>query len=198
MENGELMASATVDRASGKPRRKRRLLQFGLPTLLGLVTLAAIGLAMIAGPAERAERQRRTVAEVHGLGGSVGYKLTIAGVPDWVRDLVGEDYFRTVIGVDLTNSRATDSDLEHLARLTALEWLRLDNTAVSGAGASHLKQLTSLHWLSLDNTRLHDAQLEHLKGMTRLKTLRFKNTDVSRAAIDALRPALPYTVIHGP
>jgi hypothetical protein len=192
------MASATVNRASGKPRRRRRWQQFGLPTLLGLVTLSAIGLALIAGPAERAERQRRAVAEVRSLGGSVGYKLTVAGVPDWVRDLVGEDYFRTVIGVDLASSRVTDSDLEHLEGLTALEWLRLDNTAVSGAGVEHLKWHTSLHWLSLENTRLHDAELEHLKGMTRLKTLRLKNADVSRRAIDALRPVLPYTVIEGP
>jgi hypothetical protein len=36
------MASPTVDKTSGKPRRKRRWLQFGLPTLLGLVTQTAV------------------------------------------------------------------------------------------------------------------------------------------------------------
>jgi hypothetical protein len=65
------MASLTPDKTSGKPRRKRRWLQFGLPTLLGLVPLAAVVLALIVNPAER---QRRAVAAVRNLGGAVHYE----------------------------------------------------------------------------------------------------------------------------
>src|SRR5687767_14399358 len=61
-----LMASPTVDKTSSKPRRKRRWLQFGLPTLLGLVTALCVVLGLCV---QRAERQRRTVAFVRSLGG---------------------------------------------------------------------------------------------------------------------------------
>jgi hypothetical protein len=48
--------ASTTDKTSGKPRRKRRWLQFGLATLLGLVTLMALALGLWV---NEAERQRR-------------------------------------------------------------------------------------------------------------------------------------------
>jgi hypothetical protein len=49
------MTSPTVHKTSGKPRRKRHWLQFGLLTLLGLVTVLCVVLGLWV---QRAERQK--------------------------------------------------------------------------------------------------------------------------------------------
>jgi hypothetical protein len=65
-----VMVSPTVDYTSGIPRRKRRWLQFGLPTLLALVTVLCVVLGLWV---QRAERQRRTVAAIRQPGAYVEY-----------------------------------------------------------------------------------------------------------------------------
>src|SRR5687767_178811 len=105
------MATPTVDKTSGKPRRKGRWLQFGLPTLLGVMTLVAVVLGLVVNPAER---QRRAVAAIREMGGLVTYDYeldrrrqwdTILGRqelpgPDLVCRLFGVDYFADVTDVD--------------------------------------------------------------------------------------------------
>jgi hypothetical protein len=71
-----VMASPTNDKPSGKPRRKRRWLQFGLPTLLGLVTVLCVVLGLWV---QRAERQRRAVATIEAIGGFVTYEAPAEG-----------------------------------------------------------------------------------------------------------------------
>ena len=49
---------------------KRRWAQFSLATLLAVVTVLCVGLSLVIAPAER---QRRAVAAIEALGGSVEY-----------------------------------------------------------------------------------------------------------------------------
>jgi hypothetical protein len=131
------MTSPTVDKTSGKPRRKRRWLQFGLATLLGLVTLVAIVLGFIVNPTER---QRRAVAFVERMGGSVRYDDEAkTRAPAWLRNSVGEDFFRSVISVGLGGTRVSDEGLVHLNGLTELQSLEMDGTQVSDAGLAELR-----------------------------------------------------------
>ena len=72
---------------------KRRWHQFSIVSLLGLVLAVAIGLALVVNPAAR---QRRAVAFVDRLGGSVGYANGIGRhAPGWLRAL-GDEYLVTV------------------------------------------------------------------------------------------------------
>lgn len=78
---------------------KRRWLQFGLRSLLGLVAVAAIALAVIVVPAER---QRWAVAALRRLGGSVFYEGDYEAAtaisptsPTWIERVLGPDYART-------------------------------------------------------------------------------------------------------
>jgi len=192
------MASPTADKTNVKPRRKRRWFQFGLPTLLGLVTLSAVVLGLIV---NSAERQRRAVAAVRSLGGVVYYeddKPFAAGPPFWLRKWFGPDYIANVVAVYLTDTHVGDAGLESLTGLTRLQVLDLSNTRISDAGLAHLSALTGLRTLYLYNTPVSDAGLEHLKALTGLRELYLDNGQLSDAGLAELRAALPHCDIQGP
>jgi uncharacterized membrane protein len=184
------MESPTAVQVIGKRRRKRRWFQFGLGTLLGLVTLTAIWLGALV---NRAERQRRAVAAIQHLGGEVVYAdQGLSWTPEWLRAWAGERYFQTVTAVSLMNvTQVTDADLTHLEGLTGLQLLWLHDTQVSDAGLEHLKGLNAIKELDLSNTQVSDMGLKHLKEMRSLKRLWLINTHVSHDGVAELRAALP-------
>jgi len=184
------MESPTAVQVNVKPRRKRRWFQFGLGTLLGLVTLMAVWLGALV---NRAERQLRAVAAVQRLGGDVAYADEgLSWTPEWLRAWAREGYFQTVTAVSLMNvTQVTDADLTHLEGLTGLQLLWLHDTQVSDAGLEHLKGLNAIQELDLSNTQVSDAGLKHLKGMSSLQRLWLINTHVSDEGIAELRAALP-------
>ncbi len=167
--------SATADNA-GKPKRKRRWFQFSLRTLLVLVAVVAVWLALTV---HSARKQREAVAAIEALGGHVVYEheriRRFPGLvqgspqeppgpgPEWLRELVGEEYFVTVVGVFLHETQITDSGLEHLKGLTSLQELQLDSTKVTDTGLEHLKSLKSLHYLHLDSTNVTDEGVKKLQ-----------------------------------
>jgi len=201
-----------------KPREPRlRWFQYSLSTLLLAVLLVSIGMSWVAVRMQRARREREAVAAIVKLGGQVRYDYQVpqsgnplpgAGPPGpaWLRKLLGENFFVTVVGVHLENSSCTDADLEYLAvltqlrsleldgtrvtdaglerltGLTRLQELGLDGTLVTGAGLKHIEGLTQLQLLDLGGTRVTDAGLEHLKGLTQLQTLDLSQTEVTVAA----------------
>jgi hypothetical protein len=185
------MASPTVDKTSGKPRRKRRWFQFRLGTLLALVTLAGIVLGFVV---NSAERQRRAVAFVATMGGRVQYEDdeprggNVSLASEWLRESLGKHYFRSVTGVSLYGgTRVSDAGLVHLKGLTGLQWLHLDETQVSDAGLVHLKGLTGLQRLGLGGTQVSGAGLVHLRGLTGLQRLYLQDTQVSDAGLVHLK-----------
>ena len=187
--------ASPADRASGKPHRIWRWLRFGLPTLLGVVTLSAILLALIVNPIVR---QRRAVAAVRGLGGVVYYEgdkpfIDLPPSRIWLRKQFGDDSFANVVAVYLTNTQVNNAGLAHLSGLSRLQVLDLSNTPIEDEGLAHLKGLTGLQVLYLYNTRISDAGLTHLNGLTGLRELYLDNhnIEISREGVDKLRAALP-------
>jgi hypothetical protein len=55
----------------------------------------------------------------------------------------------------------------------------------------HVKKLSGLQWLNLDGTQVTDAGLEHLKGLTSLESLLLRGTQVTDAGVAELQHALP-------
>ncbi len=97
-------------------------------------------------------------------------KLELAG-PVWLRNLIGDDYFNSVEGIDFPGSSLTDADLPRLR--------------------GYLEGLNKLDSLNLSGLRITDAGLKHLEGLTRLKYLCFYNTRVTRDGVQKLEKALP-------
>lgn len=187
-----------------------RGLRFGLRTLFALVGLAAIGLALVTVPAER---QRRSVAAIKTLGGQIAYedddeRTGRPSDPSWLRRTIGDDYFSSVVMVNLMDRHVTDAGLAPLKGLTGLQRLNLnrtpigdaeievlkglkglrvlylEGTGVTDAGLESLSSLTELRWLSLSNTKVYDARF---KGMAALQRLNLNHTRISDAAIPNLK-----------
>ncbi len=85
----------------------------------------------------------------------------------------------------------SDDQLAHLAHLTGLVGLNLDETSVSDAGLAHLADLKSLEKLALGGTRVTDSGLARLEEMTSLKKLWLHNTHITDAGLSHLT-ALPH------
>ena len=124
-----------------KPRR--RWFQFSLRTLFVLVTLFCIWLALTV---NAARKQREAVAAIEALGGRVFYEYEWSfpspepSGPKWLRELVGEEYFFTIIDVDLRSTKVTDAGLEHLKGLKSLVQLDLNSTKVTDEGVEKLQK----------------------------------------------------------
>lgn len=179
-----MATDAQLEPTNRKP--KRRWLQFGISTLLLLTLVCAVGLALIVVPAER---QRRAVNYVESVGGRVSYNESHLG-PEWLRKVLGNDYFQTVSRVTLSPSERTqvsDAGMENLEKMTGLTWLNLGGTHVSDTGLVHLKGLRALKTLFLNGTRVSDAGLVHLKGLTALEYLFLDETRVSDTGLVHLK-----------
>jgi hypothetical protein len=198
------------------PKRKRRWFQFSLRTLLILVTLLCIGVAIIS---NRAMRQKAAISAILKDGGDVDYAHNFPQRaeppgPAWLRKLLGDDFFATVISVTvrtdagmeqlddlpaLLNVRVlpaptigaapdklTDAGLTHLQRLTQLRTLQLQRTSMTDAGVVSFNRLTKLNILELDYTELTDSGLARLTSLTELGILSLRGTKVTDAGMKHL------------
>jgi hypothetical protein len=162
------------------PARKLRWFQYSLRSLLLVMLLASIGMSWVAVRMQRARRQKDAVEEITNLGGEVMYDYEVQANrrfplaqppgPAWLRSLLGEDFFATVVHAYPTAS-VTDANLEHLKTLTQLRLLVIEGGQITDAGLEHLKGLTGLRVLSISGTQVTDAGLVHLTGLTQLRTL---------------------------
>jgi hypothetical protein len=114
------------------PKPKRRWYQFSLMTMLVLMALFSLLLGVTADRARKREQALRTVRE---LGGTVFYNHD---APEWVRRCLGDNWFSSIIAIDLSPTGATDVDLEQckqdLTDIDTLAWIRLSGTEVTEAG----------------------------------------------------------------
>ncbi len=126
----------------------KRFTRISLRTLLILITVFAVWLAV---QVNRAKRQREAVAWVKANGGEVVYDWQsdegqlvfnfnegVHPAPQWLRGLVGDEYFQTVDFVGLSSTQVTD--LTPLENLTKLELLALSFTPVTDAQIEQLQE----------------------------------------------------------
>lgn len=193
---------------STRPKAKRRWFQYRLRTLLLLMTLVTVPLAMIGLNLRRAQRQREIVSELFASSsGGIGYDDAT-----WLRRVIGEKYFRTVVWVDFNLTDITDEELRplgqlsttktvilagcasvtdvgvgHLATLSKLEELYLGGTSISDDALNELTTLRNLRKLTLDGTAVTDTGLVHLTDLTQLEELNLNRTAVSDAGLEYLK-----------
>ena len=200
------------------PKRKRRWFQFSLRTLLGLTLLVGLGMATWIVPIKKsAEKQKVAVDAIKTDAGSVFYdyqvdpsgSLTTGAEPpgpSWLRRLLGDDFFSTVVGVgvntpadmkhvgELSKLRTigaygvpiSDADLKGVRELSQLTTLNLSRTPVTDAGLRNLKGLSQLEDLELSGTRVTDLGLKQLSGLSQLKSLDLNATRITDAGLESL------------
>ena len=115
--------------------------QFSLWTLLVVVTLFAIACSWLAVKIRQARREGQVVAEIEELGGEVTRKDS--GAPRWLRTLLGDDFFVTVIQIRLlfSHEESIDTQLELLNRLDQTPQLLLSFKGVTEGQFTSLERL---------------------------------------------------------
>ena len=178
------------------PKPRRRRFQYSLRTLLIVMLLVGSGLGWFSHKLQQARRQRVAVTGITNLSGVVGFDDEPANfaagppsspVPQWLRNLLGDDFFRTAVSVVAFN----DGSLESAKELTELRRLDFVGGPATDAGLAHVRGLTRLHRLNLSDTQITDAGIEHLQGLTQLRELVLRGTRVTDAGVRQLQLALP-------
>jgi Leucine Rich repeat len=137
------------------PKRKRRWLQFSLRTLLLTTFVIAATTGWLGKRIEDKHRERDEVAAIVKGGGRVAYDYEKNGTsrgPSWLRSVLGEDFFGTVVEADLSGTAVTDDGLAALASLANLETLDISDTRVTDAGLLHAARLRNLKSLRARNS----------------------------------------------
>lgn len=186
----------------------RRLVQYRLSTLLVFVAIIGGGLRLVVLPAER---QRRAVAAIEGLGGLVWYDFedfkdrplfvcsfvtdpspapAPAGWRGWIGKMAGVDFVAHVKVVDFEECTVADDQLRWLACLRSLEKLNLAATGLPGSGLVHVSGLTCLKSLDLRDNLVSDEDLVHLSRLVNLEYLDLSDTELSDVGL-AYVTALP-------
>ena len=140
--------------------------------------------------------EKAAVADIERL---VGSHLSVGtdGEPDLIIDQAGH-----VIVVDLSGvedpQKVNDAVLQHVGKLTHMQKMFVNSTAITDAGLKHLAGLTELTHLNLNSTAVTNAGLQHLKSLKNLRTLFCLGTQVNTAGSNDLKKALPKVLVtHG-
>jgi hypothetical protein len=176
-----------TETATERPKRKRRWFQYSLGTLLVFVTVCAIPCSWFAVKMRQAEREREAATAIEKLGGAVRWDEKALGWPAWVRKLLGDDFFNSVVAVNLAGRPVTDAGLKHLKALSQLQHLNLALTSITDTGLEDLNQFSGLHDLILEGTEVTDAGMKHLNGLNQLQYLDLVRTLITDAGLEDLK-----------
>ncbi len=176
------------------PKRRRRKLTL---SLRGVMIAVLIVGGLLGWKARRVAIQRRAVAEIVMVGGSVRYLDQWDGksfgavakpwAPEWLRRSIGDDYFREVGAALLSDTVRPlgDADLANVAALGRLRLLGVLNVAATDAGLEPIGRLDRLEGLMLQvnpgpDRRVTGAGLAKLAGLVALKNLSLQDVILFR------------------
>src|SRR5690242_160777 len=122
---------------------RSRWFRFSLKTLLLAVTILCVWLGS---KVHDARRQRRAVEILEKAGAHIwfdyqeipdGFTTNSAPAgPVWLREFLGDEFFRDVVSVGVANSSISQGDFEEIANLPGLKGLMLWNVAIENADNS--------------------------------------------------------------
>ncbi len=199
--------------------------QFGIRTLLVLTVAVALPFSWLAVEMKKVREQRKAISAIEKLGGTAYFMYEVydaksgwlarPSTPEWLRRLLGNEFFDNVYGVTIASnvfadaamqeigvlnglqqlsfwsSNLTDVGMERVTKLVELKDLNLDNTQITDRGLKHLEDLVQLEKLSLCDTKVTDSGLVHLKSLIHLHYLDVIATGVTSGGFLKLHQALP-------
>ena len=137
--------------------------------------------------------------------------------PTWVVNLLGVDFFSTAVSVKghgvqaaglndslsalrrlpkvksvhFGGSRLGNAGIEHIAKLSSLERLGLEYTAVTAEGLAALQNARGLKKLYLKGLPLKDEGLKHISTIESLEFVELNGSEVSERGVQELSASLP-------
>jgi len=199
------MKTSRLDIASDqRPRRRWRRRLLGVLVLL--MVLASLAAGWLAIQLRHARNQKRVATAIQQAGGRLLYAERSSSVPRWLRQLLGEQFFQEVRGVNFDSGGCTPSILETLQQyplatlvireyrgslagmnmFDKLEYLDLSGARISDGELYHLRAMIRLQRLELNDTRIGDAGLSYLKGLDQLRILGLNGSHVTDAGLPTL------------
>jgi hypothetical protein len=193
-------AGDMIDRMSSRTATfLRSLLRFRLRTLLLAVLVISVAMGIYV---NRVRRQQASIAAIKRLGGATYYDYARklgddAGqcwAPAWLRRTLGDDYFHSVVEVNIdfsvrgpANRRLTDEALAHLKGLPRLERLLLGPSQASDDGLADVGKLRHLRSIIvIDGRHVTDAGVAHLAGCKNLERLCLSDSQVGDEGLRVL------------
>jgi hypothetical protein len=203
-------------------RPKHSWKQFSLRTFFIFVTIIALGVAWLVSTWKYVREQRTAVASLQKVGGNITYNYEEKGPrtwtsnqppqPEWLRKLLGPEYFDRPSKLSFKNrqmpasddwvddintigsfktlmlwgSSVTDKSLELLAKSDQVVEMHLNDTTITNKGIMHLKKFPSMKWLLLRYAKISDEGVRHLAPLEKLKYLDLTATNVTDEIIPTL------------
>lgn len=173
---------------SAPPNQKRRRYQFGLATLLGVTSLATVGMALVSREARRHAIEEAALSQIRDSGARVDYYDRL---PAAARRVVGDNYlgmFNTVVGL----SFPPDGMCVDFGGGASAITIGIGDKELTDLRPA-LESLPNLSKLCLAGTQVTDEGLSQLHDVTPLRQLDVSFTKVTEEGIAALyraRPAL--------
>ncbi len=184
---------------------RRFHVQFSLRLLFFVVLIVGSVVGYMARAIHQARLQRLAVAEIERQGGQVFYDYqfmengdTIYPPPSppgpaWLRGIVGDDFFREVVHVNLKHG-----GFNHLSDLPSMEGLFVPSSLFHGDDShiDSLRELVHLRNLSIwDDSGPREGLLAPLSQLTQLQQLCVSKTLLTKEEVVELRRALPNCVV---
>jgi hypothetical protein len=179
-------ASPSPDSTTQTPPRRKRWMPVSLKLFLAFLVLFGVSSVLLIGV--RMYRQRVVIRAIEQLDGYIVDTRPLG--PEWL------GLFHQPTVVSLNGTHATDATLEHIAWLSALEELWLDNTSITDSGLRQFEGLANLHSLNLGNTKVTDAGLRRLTKLPSLERVCVTNTRVTTEGVAELKRALPKVTVN--
>ncbi|SIN81955.1 hypothetical protein SAMN05444166_1082 [Singulisphaera sp. GP187] len=184
---------------------KLRRLRVSLRVLMLLIMIAAV---FIGDRVTKARKQREAVESVKRCGGGVVYDWayvnrgkstpTEPNAPQWLRGLLGDEYFQDVasvaltgtpIGVPVPGSKVISGDdvLAHLAQMNAIKSLHLVGIRITDKGFDTINRIQCLEELVIARSPwVSNADIARIETLNHLKSISIENSKVTDAGLASL------------
>lgn len=168
-------------------RRRLRLYQVDAKTLGVLVALMAVVLSACSPYVVRGFRERAVIASLDGK----SVAMYESDAPAWIVAIFephfGKSFTTRVYGLKITNP--IEADFAQIERLASLRLLELNRCTASETGLEHLAALGALEDFYLENKSLGrrvNVSLRPFTGLRKLKFMRFNNARVQGRDISGI------------
>ncbi|MBI1901072.1 MAG: hypothetical protein HYS13_08175 [Planctomycetia bacterium] len=180
----------------------RRWLRYSLRTLLGLMLLASVAMAWLAGKVKEARQQAAVVAQIRAAGGTVYYdyqevefwstRVVDANVEPQghalLRRILGNDFFDTVIEVDFGRRHWIDA--------RGVSCTRDRETRTTDRDIALVEQLPEVGRVVVIGGQVTDDGLRRLATLKRLESVQIDGTKVSVEGAQAFAASRPGCRVH--
>ena len=182
--------------AVGASGHKRRF-QFGLRSILVVMTLFCLLIGAVAQPLLKARKHRQLLAQLEDLGARISSQGSVMreySVGQQLLSPFGSKYDRDYLyRIDFSGASIVDDDLALLEQLPYLYRLNLSGTKVTDTGIDSVAACSTLYELDLSNTQVTDAGALKLRSLQSLAWLKTTGTAVTYDALTELDTQLPWT-----